>query len=414
VTDHSAVEPDTHPRSLYQLLDPDVLADPYPLFRQLREEDPVHWDPFLHAWVVTRYKDVAEVLQRFRAARTPSPDRLDALGLGELTPIAAVMVRQMLFLDPPEHGRVRRLAAAAFTPRRIARLSEHITRIAEELVDELAGRARQATVDVMAGLAIPLPAIVTAEMLGVPTSDYELLKTWSEDFAEMLGNFQHNPGRAKKVLRSLEEMAAYFGAALEREDSHPTEGLINALATATVDGDRLSPEEVVANVIVTMVGGQETTTNLIGNGLLTLLRQPDQLERLRSHPKLLPSAIEELLRYESPSQVTARLAPAGAVLGGKPIPEGAAVMAVMAAANRDPERFDEPDRLDLGREDNRHLAFGWAGHFCFGAPLARLEGQIAFRALLARFSSLSLAEEAVIWRPNMGLRGLIELQVLAA
>jgi hypothetical protein len=309
---------------------------------------------------------------------------------------------------------VRRLAAAAFTPRRIARLSEHITRIAEELVDELAGRARQATVDVMAGLAIPLPAIVTAEMLGVPTSDYELLKTWSEDFAEMLGNFQHNPGRAKKVLRSLEEMAAYFGAALEREDSHPTEGLINALATATVDGDRLSPEEVVANVIVTMVGGQETTTNLIGNGLLTLLRQPDQLERLRAHPKLLPSAIEELLRYESPSQVTARLAPAGAVLGGKPIPEGDAVMAVMAAANRDPERFDEPDRLDLGREDNRHLAFGWAGHFCFGAPLARLEGQIAFRALLARFSSLSLAEEAVIWRPNMGLRGLIELQVLAA
>ena len=177
----------------------------------------------------------------------------------------------------------------------------------------------------------------------------------------MLGNFQHNPGRAKKVLQSVEEMVAYFHAAVDREATHPTEGLINALTTAEVDGDRLSEEEVVANVIVTMVGGQETTTNLIGNGLLTLLRQPDQLERLRADPTLMASAVEELLRYESPSQHTARLAPAGAVLGGKEIPEGAAVIAVMGAANRDPERFADPDRLDLGRQDNRHLAFGWSG-----------------------------------------------------
>ena len=168
-----------------------------------------------------------------------------------------------------------------------------------------------------------------------------------------------------------------------REAAEPTEGLINALATAEVDGDRLTEEEIVANVIVTMVGGQETTTNLIGNGLLTLLRQPEQLERLRSEPVLMPSAVEELLRYESPSQHTARLAPAEAALDGKEIPEGAAVIAVMGAGNRDPERFPEPDRLELDREDNRHLAFGWAAHFCFGAPLARIEGQIAFESLLA-------------------------------
>ena len=200
-----------------------------------------------------------------------------------------------------------------------------------------------------------------------------------------------------------------------REAVAPTEGLINALATAEVDGDRLNEDEVIANVIVTMVGGQETTTNLIGNGLLTLLRQPDQLERLRSDPTLVPSAVEELLRYESPSQHTARLAPAGAVLGGRSIPEGDAVIAVMGAANRDPERFEDPDRLDLGRQDNRHLAFGWAGHFCFGAPLARLEGQLAFEALLARFPNLALApEESIRWRPNLGLRGLTELHVLAA
>jgi cytochrome P450 len=399
------------PPSLYQLLDPEVLADPYPLYRRLREEDPVHWDPYLHAWVVTRYADAVTVLHRFRAGRTPPPERLEELGLGELTPIAAVMVRQMLFLDPPEHGRVRRLAAAAFTPRRVAVLREHIRQITQELVAQLEGAER---FDVMQALANPLPAIVTAEMLGVPTSDHGLLKSWSQDFAEMLGNFQHNPGRTQKVLQTVEEMVAYFRAAIRRQVDQPTEGLINALLTAELEGDRLSEDEIVANVIVTMVGGQETTTNLIGNGLLTLLRRPEQLEQLRSDRSLMAGAVEELLRYESPSQHTARLAPAGAVLGESEIPEGDAVIAVMGAANRDPERFPEPDRVDLARPDNRHLAFGWAGHFCFGAPLARIEGQLAFEALLAQFPSLALApDEPVRWRPNLGLRGLIELQVIA-
>ena len=412
MTSGQTIEKGASPLSLFHLLDPEVLANPYPLYRRLREEDPVHWDPYLHAWVVTQYADVVSVLHHYRAARTPAPERLEALGMGELSPIAALMVRQMLFLDPPEHGRVRRLASAAFTPRRVTVLREHIRQIAERLVDGLAGGGR---FEVMAGLANPLPAIVTAEMLGVPTADHELLKSWSQDFAEMLGNFQHNPGRANRVLQTVEGMVAYFEAAVISEASKPTEGLINALTTAEIDGDRFSVEEVVANVIVTMVGGQETTTNLIGNGLLALLRHPDQLERLRSDPALLESAVEELLRYESPSQHTARIARAGAVLGGKEIAEGDAVIAVMGAGNRDPERFPDPDRLDLGRPDNRHLAFGWAGHFCFGAPLARIEGQAAFEALLSRFSELSLAaDEDIQWRPNLGLRGVTELHVQAA
>jgi hypothetical protein len=187
------------------------------------------------------------------------------------------------------------------------------------------------------------------------------------------------------------------------------------LTTAVVDGDRLTDGEVVANVIVTMVGGQETTTNLIGNGLLTLLRQPDQLARLRADPSLVATAVEELLRYESPSQHTARMAPEGAVLGGTPIPAGDAVIAVMGAANRDPERFPDPDRLDIGREDNRHLAFGWAAHFCFGAPLARMEGQIAFETLIRRFPVLALEPDKEIqWRPNLGLRGLTQLHVVTS
>jgi cytochrome P450 len=407
----ASVADGTPPLSLYHLLDPEILADPYPLYRRLREEDPVHWDPFLHAWVVTRYPDVITVLHRFRAARTPAPERLEELGMGELSPIAAVMVKQMLFLDQPEHGRVRRLASAAFTPRRVARLREHIRQITETLVDNLVGRG---SFDVMAELANPLPAIVTAEMLGVPTADHVLLKGWSQDFAEMLGNFQHNPGRAAKVLASVEAMVAYFGAAVASEATTPTEGLINAMVTAEVDGDRFTAEEIVANVIVTMVGGQETTTNLIGNGLLTLLRRPEDLERLRAEPGLMPSAVEELLRYESPSQHTARLAPAGAVLGETAIAEGDAVIAVMGAANRDPERFADPDHVDLARPDNRHVAFGWAGHFCFGAPLARIEGQLAFETLLSRFDEIALAPgEEIQWRPNLGLRGLNTLTVTA-
>jgi cytochrome P450 len=360
--------------------------------------------------VVTRYADVSTVLLRYRAARTPAPDRLAALDMEELAPIAAVMVRQMLFLDPPEHRRVRKLASAAFTPRRVAHLREHIGQIARDLVGQQVGSGR---FDVMDAIANPLPAIVTAEMLGVPTSDHELLKRWSQDFAEMLGNFQHNPGRARKTLKSVEEMVAYFQAAVRREATHPTEGLVNALTTAEQDGDRFTEEEIVANVIVTMVGGQETTTNLIGNGLLTLLRQPEQLARLRAEPELMPSAVEELLRFESPSQHTARLAPEDAVLGDHKIEPGTAVIAVMGAGNRDPERFPDPDEVKLDREDNRHLAFGWASHFCFGAPLARMEGQIAFETLLDRFAEISPADETVSWRANLGLRGLTELNVLA-
>ncbi|HXN39159.1 MAG TPA: cytochrome P450, partial [Solirubrobacteraceae bacterium] len=396
------------PLSLYHLLDPEVLADPYPLYRKLRAEDPVHWDPYLHAWVVTRYAEVVEVLHRFSAKRTPTPERLAALGMEQLAPIACVMVRQMLFLDPPQHSRVRGLAAVAFTPRRVKRLRAHIEQIADSLIDAVSSRGEM---EVMQDLANPLPAIVTAEMLGVPTEDHRMLKDWSEDFAEMLGNFQHNPGRADKVAHSLQEMTAYFHEAVRRQATRPTEGLINALTTAEVDGDRLTEEEVVANAIVTLVGGQETTTNLIGNGLLTLLRHPEEMERLRRDPALVPTAVEELLRFESPSQHTARLAPDDVQLGGRPIKRGQAVIAVMGAANRDGERFPDPDRLDLARVDNRHLAFGWAGHFCFGAPLARLESEIAFSALLHRLPGLRLAPGPITWRSNLGLRGLAALPV---
>jgi cytochrome P450 len=394
--------------SLYQLLDPDVVANPYPLYSRLRSEDPVHWDPFLHAWVVTRYVDVITVLQRFSANRTPTPEQLEAMGLGNLRPLAQLMVRQMLFLDPPAHGRVRGLASKAFTPRRVEVLHTHIQDITDRLLDRVQASGHM---DVIADLARPLPAIVTGELLGLPTSDWKQLTAWSTDFAQVLGNFQHNPDRVPQVLRTVEEMTTYFHALVQEQRASPRDGLISAMIAAEVDGDRFSDEEIVANVIITMVGGQETTTNLIGNGILSLLRYPDQLEKLRADLALIPSAIEELLRYESPSQHTARLAPEDVVLGGKMIRKRQAVIAVMGAANHDPERFADPDRLDICRQDNRHVAFAWASHFCFGAPLARIEGQIVLSTVLRRMPNLRLDPGSLTWRDNLGLRGLTALPV---
>ena len=396
------------PLSLYHLLDPEVLANPYPLYHRLRSEDPVHWDPYLHAWVVTRYADVITVFQRFSANRTFTPEQLAALGLQSLTPLAKVMVLQMLFLDPPAHVRVRGLASKAFTARRVEVLRSHIQDITNSLLDAVQDKGRM---DVIKDLAYPLPAIVTAEMLGVPTSDWQQLTAWSADFAQVLGNFQHNPDSAPKVVKSLEEMTAYFRAAVREQREHPRDGLISAYLNAEIDGDRFTEEEVVANTIVTMVGGQETTTNLIGNGVLTLLHHQDQLERLKADTSLIPPAVEELLRYESPSQHTARLAPEDVMLGGRMIRKRQAVIAVMGAANRDPARFPDPDRLDIGRRDNRHVAFAWASHFCFGAPLARIEGQTAFATMLRRMPNLQLEPGPLTWRENLGLRGLTTLPV---
>jgi pimeloyl-[acyl-carrier protein] synthase len=394
--------------SLYHLLDPEVLANPYPLFRRLRTESPVHWDAFLHTWIVTRYVDVLHVLHTFSAERTHTPEKLRSVGLSDMCPIAQLMVKQMLFMDPPAHTRLRSLASQAFSPARVAVLRSHIREIVGRLLDDVQGRAEM---DIIHDLAEPLPSIVTAEMLGVPLEDRHQLKAWSANFAEMLGNFQHNPEHAPRMLRTVQEMTDYFRDTIRRQKAQPREGLVHSLMTAEVDGDRLSDEEVVATSIVTMVGGLETTTNLIGNGVLTLLRNPEEMKRLRDDLSLIPSAVEEMLRYESPSQHTGRLAAEDVEIGGRTIRKGQAVMAVMAAANRDPERFPDPDCFNIRRTDNRHLAFGYAAHFCFGAALARAEAQEAFDAIMRRLHNLQLQAKHLVWRNNLGLRGLTALPV---
>ncbi len=396
------------PLGLYQLLDPAIAAEPYPLYRQLRDSYPVMWDPFLHAWVVTRYDDVMTVLHQYSADRTPSPDQLEALGLEALAPVARVMVRQLLYLDPPEHTRVRALAAKAFSPRRVEVLRKHIEDIIRDLLDKVQA---QGVMDVIADLAVPLPAIVSSEMMGLPRHDWPQLTSWTHSFAELLGNFQYNPVRAVTMCGVVDDMTAYFRHAIRTQPRHSQKGLLYASGTAEVNGDRLTEDEVIANAIITLVGGLETTTNLIGNGTLALLLNPSQWQLLQAEPTLVPAAVEELLRFESPIQHTARLACDDGELGGRQIRKRQAVIAVLGAANRDPQRFPEPDRLNIRRGDNRHLAFGWSTHHCFGAPLARLQGELALSALLERMGSARL-RESVRWRKNVGaFRGLESLRI---
>ena len=390
------------------MLDPAVMADPYPFYHRLRAHDPVHWDPFMHTWLVTGYADAVTVLRTFSAERTPRQEQLGRGGLDAMAPMTRLMSRQMLFLDPPEHTRLHRICATAFTPRRVGRLRERVQEVADELLDAALPRGEM---DVIGDFAGPLPAIVTAELLGVPREDHPRIKAWSEVLAEMIGTSQHNPDRVRHIVANLESMTTYFQAAMRAHERRPGEGLLGLLMDTEVDGARLSEEEVLATTSLLLVGAQETTTNLIAIGLLTLLRTPAALAQLRDDPAIITTAVEELLRYVSPTQATFRIAPEDCVLGGKTIRKGDTVTPVLAAANRDPARFPDPDRLDLTRPDNRHLAFGWSTHFCLGAPLARMEGAIALTTLLRRLPGLALAGAAPRWREVLVLRGLTALAV---
>ena len=393
---------------MLQMLKADVHADPYPFYAKLREQEPVHWDAYLHTWVVTSYAECVAVLAKYKAGRTPTPEHLDGIGLSALGPYAEVMLKQMMFMDGPAHARLRGLCSVAFTPRRVEMLKERMEDIAEELVDVVAGRGEM---DVVGDFAELFPAMGTTALLGIPREDHPHLKVLSTSFSELMGNFDHDPDRLGASLGSLKEMQRYFQATIDEQRSHPREGLIATLLTAEIDGNRLSDEEIIANVILVLVGGFEESTNLIGSGMLTLLRNPDSLAELRDHPEMVQSAVEELLRYEAPSQHTGRVAGEDLQLGGVRIRKGDALMVVLAAANRDPLRFAEPDKLDLMRTDNRHLSFGWASHYCFGSPLARMSAQIAFRVLLRRLPGIALIEEAPVWRENLALRGLKRLRV---
>ena len=386
---------------------PEFVADPYPFYARLRTEDPVHQSP-MGLWVLTRYDDVARVLRDPSFGRKGFDLLLEARFGTE--PGQPGLATSMLFRDPPDHTRLRTLVSKAFTPRVIEGLRPHI----QQIVDGLLDRVRDArAMDLIADLALPLPVIVISEMLGVPAADRDRFRQWSLDIARSLDAIALPVGpevieRGNAARRALVD---YFRGLIAERRRRPRADLLTGLIAAEEQGDTLSPPELLATLVLLLVAGHETTVNLIGNGTLALLRHPEQLKKLRAEPSRIGNAVEELLRYDSPVQRTARITTTEVELAGQPLAKGTMVITALGAANRDPAQFAEPDRLDVTRRDVRHISFGHGIHFCLGAPLARVEGQVAIGALLRRMPDLALAEPTPEWRESSVLRGLKRLRV---
>jgi cytochrome P450 len=390
------------------------LENPYPIYSLIRTVRPVlevpvpGWDgPGM--WMLTRYRDVHDVLRdaRFSVERIRAPlvrDNLDRMP--EFLRQSAQGLRSMLIMDPPDHTRVRKLVNKAFTPKRIAALRDHIETLVGTLLDEAAERGR---FDVIHDLAEPLPAIVIAELLGVPASDHRHFREWSS--ALISGMASPNADARAAATEAGRHLFGYLADTIADRRRAPREDLISAMIEAQEERDALSDAELLATSNLLLLAGHETTTNLIGNGMLALLREPAEWRRLCDTPDLLPTAIEELLRFDGPVQATLRVALEDVAIDGHAIPAGALVLVSIGAANHDPAVFADPDELDLARDPNPHLAFGFGTHFCLGAPLARLEAQLAFEALTRRFPKLALVDDRPEYRANPVLRGLVRLEV---
>jgi cytochrome P450 len=387
-----------------------MLDDPYPVYRRLRETDPVHWYEPFRAWVLTRYDDVVAALHdpRFSAERTGAMQEM--AGRPGLKPFFDFLATRMLYADPPRHTRLRGLVSKAFTPHAVEAMRPHIQALVDQFLDRVQPQGRM---DVVADLAYPLPVTVIVEMLGVPVEDRERLKRWSDEFVVYFSKSptQVTPEEYDRAAGAMAAEEDYFRAAVARLRDSAKPSLLGAMARVEEAGDRLTEQELYANANLLLTAGHETTTNLIGNGVLALLRHPGLWEKLRADPALLPGAIEEFLRYDSPVQFTHRLAKEDVAVADKVIRRGQFVYLMLAAANRDPARFPDPDRLDVTRPDNHHVSFGQGPHFCLGAPLARLEALIAFGTLLRRFPALRLATDRLEYRQVFNLHGLQALPV---
>ncbi|HMC09345.1 MAG TPA: cytochrome P450 [Actinomycetota bacterium] len=394
----------------YNPLDPEVHADPYPQYRRLREEAPMLRGP-LGYWVVSRHADIAGVLRdpRFGVGMDEAA-LLQATLEGPGAATVAELSRWMLFRDPPDHTRLRSLVSKAFTPRALEALRPRIQQVVDDLIDGFEGRE---DVDLIAELALPLPVTMISELLGMPVEDQGQAREWAEAIAQVLDPIVTEE-QATRADRAVRELAAYIAEAVGERRRRPGSDVLSRLIQARGDGPqggRLSEAELISTVALLFGAGHETTRNLIGNGMLALLRHPAELERLRRDPGLTRSAVEELLRYDSPVQLMGRGAREDAVVGGERVAAGEALMLLIGAANRDPAQFPDPDRLDVGRSDVKMLSFGGGIHFCLGAMLARTEGQIAIGTLLSRVRSLELATDALQWRSHITLRGLTALPV---
>ena len=391
----------------YNPLSPNVYTDPYPTYKRLRDKDPVHWSPLMDSWVFSRYKHVDSILRDHKRFSNDTRKRGNPSHIDESFDLNNQP--SMLFRDPPDHTRLRALVSRAFTPAVIEGLAGHIRTIADDLLDQIDDPSG---FDLMEAIAAPLPVIVIAELLGVPIEDRPQFQIWSRHRARGLEpNITDRERRL--VTESGQELDAYFLKIIDQRRREPQDDLISGLVAAEEAGDKLSQAELLAMLRLLLIAGNETTTKLIGNGMLALLRNPEQLEVLRQSPDLMPSAIEELLRYDAPVQLDVRVALEDMDFDGREVRKGQGIMVLLGSANRDPEVFSEPDQLDLGRQEANHISFGRGIHHCLGASLARLEGRLTFEAIMERFGDIRMQTERPVFRDNIILRGLAVLPISA-
>ena len=387
----------------YNPLSDRMAQDPYPVYAALRARDPVHRSRLINAWMFSRHADVDAILRDYRHFGNDPRD-------GTLSPRQRAMLPPadeftMLFLDPPDHTRLRALVNKAFTPKTVNALEPHIRSILATLLDDIEDPG---AFDLMQAVAQPLPVIVIAEMLGVPPEDRPQFKVWSAQRARLL---EPTIGRREREAGAAASRAfdAYFRSIVEARRAEPRDDILSALVQAEDEGERLTERETLNMLRLLLIAGNETTANLIGNGTLALLRNPEQLRRLRDDPGLIPAAVEELIRFDSPVQTDFRRVLADCEVNGFPVRKRDNIVVLLGAANRDPEMFENPDRLDVGRDQRSHLSFGRGIHHCLGAPLARLEGRIVLEMLLERFSEIGLLTARPRFHRTIVLRGLESL-----
>jgi hypothetical protein len=390
---------------VFDPFNPDFLANPYPLLHHLREHDPVHRSP-LGFWVLTRYDDVAHVMRNAQLfGAFMQPDRLRTQ-LGDGAAFAYVS-RRLGSYDPPDHTRLRSLVTKAFTVRRVEAMRPHIQALTDTLLEAI---RETPPVDIIAALAHPLPSLVICEMLGVPEADRAQLSAWTMEIAFLIA-LAIPPDRLRIAEQAANDFRGYVRALITKRRHTLGHDLLSALITAETAGDRLTEEELVATIMFLFSAGHQTTRDLVGNGLLALLRHPEQWQQLVANPALVPAAVEESLRYDPPTTGPRRRALVDTTINGVAIAAGDQLFPSICAANRDPARFVDPDRFDLHRADKEHVTFGGGIHYCVGAALARVEAQIIFGTLSRRFPALELADEHIQWRESMSFRGPVALHV---
>jgi len=401
---------DTHK---YNLLTPQAMIDPYPVYTQLREESPVHWFDMFHSWFISRYDDVKTLLHDKRTQSSNAVNKIDDLLTDDMKQqigtIRDFLGLWMIFMDPPDHTRLRRLTNPAFLPKIINHLRPNMTQMVDTLIDDLMDKG---TMDFIADIAYPLPILVIADILGIPDIDRPLMKEWSQKMSTFFADQTLGPSDQIGVMhQTIQEMQDYMRTIISEQRKNPKDNVLGVMIQAEAKGDKLTEDELISTSIFFLFAGHDTTRNLIGNGLFSLLSNPEQYQHLQNDLTLIPSAVEEMLRYESAASMLLRDVTVDFELHGNTIQAGQKLFLIIGAANRDPRIFTNPDQFDITRNPNRHLAFGRGIHACIGMPLARAEIQILFEQVISRIHNMQLLSETPDWQPSFLQRGLTTLPV---